>query len=123
MNHELHLPARLANLGGWFAASMALVIGVPAAALALTANATAPAAHGLYNGIQTFRQLLPAWISSAKVAPGPWTTPVVTITDYPRYQYRGVLLDIARHYEPPSAVEQLIAQVAAYKVDVLHLHL
>ena len=94
----------------------------------LTTTATgatieAPAAHGLYNGIQTFRQLLPPWIASAGVAPGPWTAPAVTITDYPRYQYRGVLLDIARHYEPPSAVEQLIDQAAAYKVNVLHLHL
>ena len=83
----------------------------------------APTAHGLYNGIQTFRQLLPAWVNSPAVLPGPWTTPVVTITDYPRYAYRGLLLDIARHYEPASAVEKLINQIAAYKIDVLHLHL
>jgi hexosaminidase len=83
----------------------------------------APAAHGLYNGIQTFRQLLPAWINSPTVVQEPWTTPVVTITDYPRYSYRGLLLDIARHYEPASAVEELIDQIAAYKIDVLHLHL
>ena len=88
-------------------------------------NATIEAltAHGLYNGIQTFRQLLPPWINSAKVAQVPWTTPVVTITDYPRYSYRGALLDIGRHYEPPSAVEKLIDQVAGYKTNVLHLHL
>ena len=83
----------------------------------------APRAHGLYDGIQTFRQLLPAWIDSRSAMPGPWTTPVVSITDYPRYSYRGLLLDIARHYEPPSAVEQLINQIASYKVNVLHLHL
>jgi len=83
----------------------------------------APTAHGLYNGVQTLRQLLPAWVSSPAVLPGPWTTPVVTITDYPRYAYRGLLLDIARHYEPASAVEKLIGQIAAYKIDVLHLHL
>ncbi len=83
----------------------------------------APAAHGLYNGIQTFRQLLPAWISSPAVRPGPWSTPVVSITDYPRYTYRGLMLDIARHYEPAPAVEKLISQIAAYKVNVLHLHL
>ena len=58
-----------------------------------------------------------------EILPGPWTAPVVTITDYPRYSYRGLLLDIARHYEPPSAVEELISQIAAYKIDVLHLHL
>jgi hexosaminidase len=90
-----------------------------------TSSATieAPAAHGLYDGIQTFRQLLPAWISGPAARPGPWTTPVVRVTDYPRYSYRGVMLDIARHYESPAAVEQLIAQAAAYKINVFHLHL
>jgi len=83
----------------------------------------APAAHGLYDGIQTFRQLLPAWINSPTVVQESWTTPVEAITDYPRYSYRGLLLDIARHYEPASAVEQLIDQIAAYKINVLHLHL
>ena len=79
--------------------------------------------HGLYNGVQTIRQLLPAWITSSSVQPGPWTMPLVQITDYPRYTYRGLMLDIARHYEPPSAVEQLIEQAAAYKINTLHLHL
>ena len=41
------------------------------------AKIEAPAAHGLYNGIQTFRQLLPAWISSRRVVREPWSTPVV----------------------------------------------
>jgi hexosaminidase len=83
----------------------------------------APAAHGLYDGIQTFRQLLPSWITSSAVEPGPWTAPVVRITDYPRYTYRGVMLDIGRHYEPPAAAEELISQAAAYKINVFHLHL
>jgi hexosaminidase len=87
------------------------------------AKIEAPTAHGLYDGIQTFRQLFPAWINSPRVMPGPWTAPTVSITDYPRYPYRGLLLDIARHYESPAAVEKLIGQVAAYKIDVLHLHL
>jgi hexosaminidase len=79
--------------------------------------------HGLYNGIQTIRQLLPAWITSSSVQPGPWTMPVVQITDFPRYTYRGLMLDIARHYETPAAVEQLIDQAAAYKINTFHLHL
>jgi hexosaminidase len=79
--------------------------------------------HGLYNGIQTIRQLLPVWINSPSVMPGPWTMPAVGIIDYPRYTYRGVMLDIARHYETPQAVEQLIGQAAAYKINVFHLHL
>jgi hexosaminidase len=84
---------------------------------------TAATAHGLYNGVQTIRQLLPAWINSPSARPGPWTMPAVQITDHPRYDYRGVMLDIARHYETPAATEQLIAQAAAYKVNVFHLHL
>jgi hexosaminidase len=87
------------------------------------ARIEAPAAHGLYDGIQTFRQLLSPWINSPAAVPGPWTTPTVMITDYPRYPYRGLMLDIARHYEPTSAVEELISQIAAYKINVLHLHL
>jgi hexosaminidase len=84
---------------------------------------TAATAHGLYNGIQTIRQLLPVWINSPSTMPGPWTMPAIQITDHPRYSYRGVMLDIARHYESPAAVEQLIAQAAAYKINVFHLHL
>jgi hexosaminidase len=80
-------------------------------------------AHGLYNGVQTIRQLLPIWIESHSRRPGPWTIPAVRIVDYPRYVYRGLMLDIARHYESPGAAERLIAQAAAYKIDVFHLHL
>jgi hexosaminidase len=84
---------------------------------------TASTAHGLYNGVQTIRQLLPVWINSSSVMPGPWTMRSVQITDFPRYTYRGVMLDIARHYETPAAVERLIDQAAAYKINVFHLHL
>jgi hexosaminidase len=83
----------------------------------------ASSAHGLYNGIQTIRQLLPVWIDSPSARPGPWTMPDVQIMDHPRYTYRGVMLDIARHYESPAAAEQFIAQAAAYKINVFHLHL
>jgi hexosaminidase len=87
------------------------------------ARLAAGTAHGLYDAVQTLRQTLSPWISSRWRRPGPWSMPAVRITDYPRYAYRGVMLDIARHHEPPSAVEQLISQAAAYKINVLHLHL
>lgn len=83
----------------------------------------AATAHGLYDGVQTIRQLLPAAIASPSKTAGPWTIPATRITDYPRYAYRGVMLDIARHYETPQTVERLIDQAAAYKIDVFHLHL
>jgi hexosaminidase len=87
------------------------------------ATLTAKTAHGLFNGVQTIRQLLPAWITSPTERSGPWTLPAVRITDYPRYEYRGVMLDIARHYQTPSAVKKLIDQASTYKINTFHLHL
>jgi hexosaminidase len=83
----------------------------------------AATAHGLYDAVQTLRQTMSPWIASPARHPGPWSVPSVRIFDYPRYGYRGLMLDIARHYEPPAAVVRLINQAAAYKIDVLHLHL
>ena len=93
--------------------------------LAVTATGvtlTAPTTHGLFNGLQTIRQLLPASVESSVVQSGPWTIPATSITDYPRYTYRGFMIDIARHYESPASVEKLIDQVSVYKVNTLHLH-
>src|SRR3954452_3433192 len=86
------------------------------------ATVTAETAHGLYNGVQTIRQLLPGWIDSPTQQVAPWQMPSVNIVDYPRYGYRGVMLDIARHFQTPNAVKKLIDQVATYKINVLHLH-
>ncbi|MBN9618585.1 MAG: beta-N-acetylhexosaminidase, partial [Actinobacteria bacterium] len=83
----------------------------------------APTGVGLFDGVQTIRQLLPGWIASGTARPGPWTMPAVSITDYPRYQYRGVMVDIARHFEPPAAIEKIIDEASAYKMNTLHLHL
>lgn len=77
---------------------------------------------GLFYAVQTLRQLLPPWIESPTLRPGPWAVSGVRITDTPRYEYRGVMLDIARHFQPPDVVKRLIDQASAYKVNVLHLH-
>ena len=88
-----------------------------------TVTLTATTVHGLFNGVETIRQLLPGWVASSTSQSGPWTMPVVQITDYPRYAYRGMMLDIARHYQSPAAVEKLIDEAAAAKINTLHLHL
>jgi len=85
-------------------------------------NLTALAAHGLFNGIQTIRQLLPVWIESQTTAQGPWTMPAVHVVDYPRYDYRGLMIDIARHFQTPGSVMRMIDQASAYKINTLHLH-
>lgn len=51
------------------------------------------------------------------------TLPVMSITDQPRYEFRGVLLDVARNFHSKSQVLKLLDQMAAYKLNNLHLHL
>ncbi|GIH29330.1 beta-N-acetylhexosaminidase [Acrocarpospora phusangensis] len=94
-------------------------LDVTAAAVVLRAQT----ATGLFNGVQTLRQLLPAEIESPTVRPGPWTVPGGRIVDYPRFAYRGAMLDVARHFHPVATVKQYIDRIALYKINYLHLHL
>jgi len=85
--------------------------------------AAAPA--GLYRGTQTLRQLLPAGIES-QISFGrrtQWTVPAGQITDHPRFEYRGAMLDVARHFFTVKEVKQYIDVLALYKMNVMHLHL
>ncbi len=85
---------------------------------------TAPAAPGLFYGCQTLRQLLPAAIFSAtKVEGQTWTVPGVSIEDAPRFAWRGMLLDVARHFMPKEFVLKFIDTIAIQKMNRLHLHL
>jgi hexosaminidase len=87
----------------------------------ITIRANAPA--GLCNGVQTLRQLLPAEVESAAVRPGPWLVPGGRVVDRPRYAYRGVMLDVARHFFAVEDVCRFIDEIARYKINHLHLHL
>lgn len=84
---------------------------------------TAPTAHGLFNGIQTLRQLLPAWIESSSPVHTDWHIPPVDISDEPRFEYRGVMVDLSRAFLTVEQVEHVIDQMAALKLNQLHLHL
>jgi hexosaminidase len=78
---------------------------------------------GLFYGIQTIRQLLPPAIDSPSAQPGPWTMQTGTITDYPRFAWRGAMLDVARHFFSVEDVTRYIDLLAYYKINRLHLHL
>ncbi len=80
-------------------------------------------AEGLFAGVQTLLQLLPPAVMGSTVARGPWTVPAGTITDQPRFAYRGAMLDVARHFFTVDQVERYIDLVAHYKINYLHLHL
>jgi hexosaminidase len=84
-------------------------------------SANTPA--GLFRGVQTIRQLLPAKIEMTTKQKGPWEMPAGTITDYPAYSYRGAMLDVSRHFFKVEDVKRLIDFLAFYKMDMLHLHL
>lgn len=79
---------------------------------------------GLFYGVQTLLQLLPKEIESKTAVKNVrWTVPVVEITDYPRFRWRGLMFDVARHFFTKQEVMQFIDDMVRYKYNLLHLHL
>ena len=84
----------------------------------------APAAAGLFYGVQSLLQLLPPEIYSSRPVSGvPWTIPCVFIQDWPRFSWRGYMLDSVRHFFTVDEVKQLIDSMAMQKLNVFHWHL
>jgi hexosaminidase len=80
--------------------------------------------EGLFRGIQTIRQLLPAEIEKSSVVTGTdWSMPCSSITDYPAYSWRGMMLDVARHFISAEDVKRTIDLIAQYKMNRFHMHL
>ncbi len=80
--------------------------------------------RGLFYGIQTLMQLLPARDNSdAHTKKTHFTIPCVTITDYPRFGYRGMMLDVSRHFFSKDFIKKYIDEMAKYKFNVFHWHL
>ncbi|MFC7497005.1 MULTISPECIES: family 20 glycosylhydrolase [unclassified Nocardioides] len=84
---------------------------------------TAPAEHGLFNAFQTLRQLLPEQAYSNTPRTGPWQVADTTIVDYPRFGYRGLMIDPARNFLTVPEVKAIIDGLAAMKGSQLHVHL
>lgn len=79
---------------------------------------------GLFYGIQTLLQLLPASIfSKTEVKNISWKVACMNITDYPRFQWRGLLVDPARHFIHKSALLRFIDTMALHKLNSLQIHL
>lgn len=87
----------------------------------LTVTAREPA--GLFHGVQTLRQQLPAAVERRTLQGGPWKVAGGTLTDTPRFAYRGAMLDVARHFFTVEEVKRFVDQLALYKINTLHLHL
>lgn len=71
-------------------------------------------AEAVFNGSQSLISL---------VTPGSGTLPLVSVTDSPRFSYRGMHIDVARNFHSIQQIQKVIDQMSAYKMNVLHMHL
>jgi hexosaminidase len=79
--------------------------------------------QGIFYGMQTLRQLLPYQIERSWLSNIAWTIPCVEIEDAPRFAYRGLMLDVSRHFQPKEFVKKFIDMLAYHKMNTFHWHL
>lgn len=80
--------------------------------------------QGLFYGMQTVMQLLPAEIESkTRVSNIEWKIPAVTIKDEPRFKYRGMHLDVCRHFVDVDFIKKQLDLLALFKINTFHWHL
>lgn len=85
---------------------------------------TAGQANGAFYGFQSLRQLLPPQVEETSAVAGlEWSAPCVNIEDAPRYSYRGMHLDVGRHFFPAAFVKRYIDLMALHKMNRFHWHL
>lgn len=79
---------------------------------------------GVFYGIQTLRQLLPPEIESKNIVKDiEWDIPCMKVDDYPRFSWRGFMLDEARHFHGKEVVKHLLDLIASLKINTFHWHL
>jgi hexosaminidase len=79
---------------------------------------------GIFYGMQTLYQLLPVPGNAESNLSNPrWALPSIEITDYPRFAWRGLMLDVSRHFFTKDEVKGLIDEMARYKFNIFHWHL
>ena len=87
-------------------------------------NVEAKTAQGLFYGLQSFMQLLPAEIESkTEVNNISWTAKAVSITDKPRFEYRGLMVDPCRHFMTVDEIKKQLDVMALFKMNRMHWHL
>lgn len=79
---------------------------------------------GAFYALQTLRQLLPPVIEKRVKNEGMvWAVPAISITDEPRFSYRGLMVDVARYFIPKEQLLRIIDTMGMLKLNKLHLHL
>lgn len=83
----------------------------------------APSSQGIFYGLQTLMQLMPASVYGSEKVADTAEVPCCNIEDAPRYKYRGLMLDVGRNFFPVSFVKKFIDLLAMHKMNTLHWHL
>ncbi len=79
--------------------------------------------QGVFYGIQTLRQLFPIEIESPSKITMEWSIPCVSIDDFPRFSWRGFMLDESRHFFGKDTVKKMLDIMASLKFNIFHWHL
>lgn len=101
-------------------------LGVEGYELTVSTNSIvirAPTETGLFYGSQTLLQLLPPEIFSSNVVSEAWQVPAMYVLDWPRFHWRGLMLDVSRHFYNKAEVESILDEMALYKLNRFHWHL
>ncbi|CCH01114.1 Beta-N-acetylhexosaminidase [Fibrella aestuarina BUZ 2] len=85
---------------------------------------TAETPKGYFYAVQTLMQLLPSAVYGNVPAPSAnWSMPACDLLDRPRFAYRGLMLDVSRHFMPASFIKKFIDVMAMQKMNTFHWHL
>ncbi len=95
------------------------ILDVTPKSVVISANQPA----GLYYGMQSLMQLLPKEIEGKTKTTAKWSVPVVKVVDYPRFGWRGIMLDVSRNFFTKAEVERYIDEISRLKFNTLHWHL
>ena len=87
------------------------------------ASLKARSAAGLFYATQTLRQLFPVEIFQPSVVSRKWEIPGLAIRDFPRFEWRGMHLDVSRHFRPKEDVLKFIETISSLKFNRFHWHL
>lgn len=87
------------------------------------ATVTASSLRGVNYAVQTIKQMLPAAIYGKEKAEGEWTLQCVMINDEPRFGYRGMHMDVVRHFFDMDMVKKYLDVMEIHKLNTLHWHL
>ncbi len=94
-------------------------VDISATAVTITARASA----GLFYGVQTVRQLLPSSVEHPFALGRRLLIPAGRVVDHPRFEWRGMMLDVSRHFLGVRDVKRFVDLMSLYKMNRLHLHL